>query len=699
MPTPSPTPLPPAESFFDVFTDIGPSMTQTQPAVSSRNVTQSRGSNGPRHAAAGGAGNAIIDDGASALPSPEPSPLPSPSPLPTPTPNPSPTPPPEPPPTPAASPSPSPEPTPPAIAASGKILINEIQTGGKTADDEFIELYNPNDFPIDLTRWELRKKSADDTATSTGTPLVDNADFTGVIPAKGYFLIAHPTAYTGSPIPDLPYSAQGYYITSSQTILLFDADGNLVDKVGYRNAADYENAGCPWETRRAYAPQYDGASIARATDTDGIPQDTDCDYVDFGWLDYPTPRSSKSSIRPSNFILQHPATNPYFDNVAWYFDGNDILTVEFDWVGVPPGTYRADTMHYVRAALNTTFVSSALAPVPYWTSDISGTLISVQTDLVGVIDPMAPNAGVVGYYPPPSAEAAIALRKGIPGQDFEFPVHVTAKVGAFDRGRPLPPTSPEWQPTGLTRDRLESLLARPPGTGDFITLALGQKNPTGVPPPDGARFFGAGLAEETDAPEPPPPPDMRPLPMANVRWRADQYASYVEFDYSAYPFLATSTDENLCQAVAFFINQDPPYTLYGDEPVFNGLALGSSNIPRLELAYNGRTRYGELRLFPSEESRQGNGYDNPCLAYPDFVYDWNAMPHILQAGSSPPWHWRIDFSYLDVGQGLQNVKDVATPDDYFTIGYYSMDSTKQFQLRGIDTARYYFEPYEPPQEP
>jgi len=202
-------------------------------------------------------------------PSPSPSPTPSPSPIPSPSPSPTPTPTPQP----SSSPSPSPSPT----IAARKILINEVQIAGATAYDEFVELYNPGDSALDLSGWALKKK----TSSGTESNLVSKTSFTGVIPARGFFLIAHQTGYTGSVAPDLRYSGSTYSVSASSTVLLYDASGLLIDEVGFGGASDFESA-------PALNPA-NGQSIERKNF-----QDTDNNADDFGLLDTPTPQNSQS---------------------------------------------------------------------------------------------------------------------------------------------------------------------------------------------------------------------------------------------------------------------------------------------------------------------------------------------------------------------------------------------------------------------
>lgn len=111
--------------------------------------------------------------------------------------------------------------TSPAPSASGKIFINEIFAGADgNSGYEFIELYNPNNFTVDLSGWELRKR----TSSGNESNLVDNGAFSGAIPALGYFLVASP-AYSGPPSADIIYSASSANIAyTNNSVVLYSGD-------------------------------------------------------------------------------------------------------------------------------------------------------------------------------------------------------------------------------------------------------------------------------------------------------------------------------------------------------------------------------------------------------------------------------------------------------------------------------------------
>lgn len=111
-------------------------------------------------------------------------------------------------------------------------VISEVQIGGDSVTKEFVELYNPTADAIDLTGWRLTKK----TATGNETNLV--TDFpASVISGFGYFLISH--SDFNEIFSDIIYTTANS-LAANNTVLLYDNNGLLIDKLGFGIAGDKE---------------------------------------------------------------------------------------------------------------------------------------------------------------------------------------------------------------------------------------------------------------------------------------------------------------------------------------------------------------------------------------------------------------------------------------------------------------------------
>lgn len=210
-----------------------------------------------------------------------------------------------------------------------KVLINEIQVSGTTADDEFIELYNPNNTAMDLAGFSLKKKNS----SGTESILVSSASFTGTIPAGGYFLIVpHQNSdgsekFTGSAVPNLHYSGASYYISSDNTILIYNNDGILLDKVGYGAALDYK-------VNPAEEPA-SGKSIQRKWDSvNNKAQDTGNNSLDFYTFDHTTPGLENPRYCVMDSVIFATDTTLRKDSCTYLFKNNStvntgvVLTIE-----------------------------------------------------------------------------------------------------------------------------------------------------------------------------------------------------------------------------------------------------------------------------------------------------------------------------------------------------------------------------------
>jgi len=119
-------------------------------------------------------------------------------------------------------------------SATDYVVISEIQIGGATANDEFVELYNATSTDVDLTGWKLRKK----TSSGTESPLISS--MSGMIKAHGFFLITHPDV-SGNYQYDNIYSSGSYSLSNNNTVILKNSSDTTIDLVGYGDSAsDYE---------------------------------------------------------------------------------------------------------------------------------------------------------------------------------------------------------------------------------------------------------------------------------------------------------------------------------------------------------------------------------------------------------------------------------------------------------------------------
>ncbi|HOZ53637.1 MAG TPA: lamin tail domain-containing protein [bacterium] len=117
------------------------------------------------------------------------------------------------------------------------ILINQVmleQDSG--AKYEFIEFYNPNDYQVDLSDFSLKKK----TSSGNESNLISAKNFQGIIKAKSYFLVSSPE-FCQQIACDLEYSTSAS-LAKNNTILLYDPEKNISDKLGWGESQDFYEA-------------------------------------------------------------------------------------------------------------------------------------------------------------------------------------------------------------------------------------------------------------------------------------------------------------------------------------------------------------------------------------------------------------------------------------------------------------------------
>jgi len=165
------------------------------------------------------------------------------------------------------------------------VVISEIQISGKTANDEFVELYNPTNQNIDLSKWDLKRK----TKSGNESNILNNIK--GIIFAGDYFLIIPRAScgddkdkecFTGGIKADDRYTTNSY-LAKDNTVLLYDNKGKLIDRVGWGFASDAEGE------NTLNVP--DNCSLQRKS-KDGEIQDTGNNREDFKVCKNPNPQNS-----------------------------------------------------------------------------------------------------------------------------------------------------------------------------------------------------------------------------------------------------------------------------------------------------------------------------------------------------------------------------------------------------------------------
>lgn len=192
-----------------------------------------------------------------------------------------------------------------AATDNSNVVISQIQiagTGSGNAGQEFIELYNPTNSLIDLTKWNLTRESS-----SSATRQTRVSSMSGTIKAHGYFLIGSPSFPTTPVVaPDILYSATNSAITDNNTILLYNGDPNvqnstatIVDKVGMGLAVDHEtsdainpSAGQSIIRKASANSTAQTVSLGGSESTFGNGYDTDNNSTDFILLSASMPRNS-----------------------------------------------------------------------------------------------------------------------------------------------------------------------------------------------------------------------------------------------------------------------------------------------------------------------------------------------------------------------------------------------------------------------
>ena len=123
-------------------------------------------------------------------------------------------------------------------AGTRAVIVNEVMADpmGSDVNQEWIELYNPGDAPVDVSGWQLR-----DCATQAWTLRGTNLR----VPAGGYLVVgmSNNATVNGGADVDLAYGNSAFYMPNTVgAVLLYDGAGpsaNLVDQTRYSRFEDW----------------------------------------------------------------------------------------------------------------------------------------------------------------------------------------------------------------------------------------------------------------------------------------------------------------------------------------------------------------------------------------------------------------------------------------------------------------------------
>lgn len=192
------------------------------------------------------------------------------------------------------------------IYPTTNVVISEFRfRGDDGGNDEFIELYNPTDTPIDISGWLIRGSN---NAGSTSTRATINAGT--ILQAGQYYLIAH-SGYTGPTAADQTY-ATGITDDGGVALTLPDA-ATIIDQVGLSNGSAYKEGTflSPW---LPLTSNIDRGYERRLGGVDGNCLDTDNNASDFILLNPSNPQNSSS---PAVACGTLPPPAVLINEVAW----------------------------------------------------------------------------------------------------------------------------------------------------------------------------------------------------------------------------------------------------------------------------------------------------------------------------------------------------------------------------------------------
>lgn len=199
------------------------------------------------------------------------------------------------------------------------ILISEVQIEGESKFHDFIELYNPNDFDVDISNYKLRKR------TSSGKEYSINVLPSGsIIMAKGYYLWA---SSEDENYPSL-INADTYTkenISENNSIALFTPDNKVISSLSWGESQDPFVEGVSF----VYNNWDKNQSLGRILDSEVNEYKNSGDNsLDFE-IQQPTPKQKNQPLKKEELPIQSQnlLSNEFFEE--WKEPASNAQDLEF----------------------------------------------------------------------------------------------------------------------------------------------------------------------------------------------------------------------------------------------------------------------------------------------------------------------------------------------------------------------------------
>ncbi len=194
----------------------------------------------------------------------------------------------------------------------GGVVINEVQTGGSTAGDEFIELKNTTGAAIDISGWTVVQRGPTGTSDSAVFVFPEGT----IIEAGGHILLAS-NAYDGEIVPDFVFNAG--------TVGLLN---NVGGGVGLREgpvSGSFLVDGVVWGSAMAgHAYREGSGTVAAPGANQSISRGDDTDSTGDDWTVTPTPTPERSPGPSGTNGADHLDGDGLVDSING-FAGDDII--------------------------------------------------------------------------------------------------------------------------------------------------------------------------------------------------------------------------------------------------------------------------------------------------------------------------------------------------------------------------------------